>query len=80
MNRFQKYLSFLLIALLLSKLLIIALWTLDSGKRDRLLSAANVVVTPGEGFGRAGAGYVRISSFNTRENTEKAIERFRRTM
>jgi len=47
---------------------------------DRLLSEAQVVVTPGEGFGRAGRGYIRISSFNTRENTLEAIKRFERAM
>lgn len=61
------------------------LWVRTKGESgwetfDRLLAEANVVVTPGEGFGRAGAGYIRISSFNSRENTEKAIERFRRSM
>lgn len=42
---------------------------------DRLLNEANVVCTPGEGFGRCGEGYVRISSFNTRSNVERAMER-----
>jgi LL-diaminopimelate aminotransferase len=38
---------------------------------DRMLNEANIVVTPGSGFGRAGEGYFRISAFNSRE---KAIE------
>ncbi len=42
---------------------------------DRLLHDANVVVTPGIGFGRCGEGYVRISAFNTRENVEEAVRR-----
>ena len=42
---------------------------------DRLLKKANVVTTPGAGFGRAGEGYVRISAFNSRENVEEAISR-----
>ena len=42
---------------------------------DKLLSEANVVGTPGSGFGSAGEGYFRLTAFNTRENTEKAIER-----
>ncbi|MBF0440332.1 MAG: LL-diaminopimelate aminotransferase [Oligoflexales bacterium] len=43
---------------------------------DLLLKKAAVVCTPGEGFGRCGEGYIRISSFNSRENVEKALERF----
>jgi LL-diaminopimelate aminotransferase len=42
---------------------------------DRLLGAG-VAGTPGAGFGRAGEGYFRLTAFNTRENTEKAMERF----
>lgn len=42
---------------------------------DRLLKEANVVTTPGAGFGRAGEGYIRISSFNSRENVMEAIGR-----
>ena len=44
---------------------------------DRLLKEANVVTTPGAGFGRAGGGYIRISSFNSRENVLEAIDRIR---
>ena len=42
---------------------------------DKLLEKAQVVVTPGSGFGRCGDGYVRMSAFNTRELTEEAMER-----
>lgn len=42
---------------------------------DRLLDAG-VAGTPGAGFGKAGEGYFRLTAFNTRENTEKAMERF----
>ncbi len=42
---------------------------------DRLLDAG-VAGTPGAGFGSAGEGYFRLTAFNTRENTEKAMERF----
>ena len=42
---------------------------------DKLLHEANVVGTPGSGFGSAGEGYFRLTAFNTRENTERAIER-----
>ena len=47
---------------------------------DRLLKEANVVTTPGAGFGRAGEGYIRISSFNSRENVLEAIERIGRVL
>jgi LL-diaminopimelate aminotransferase len=42
---------------------------------DLLLEKAQVVCTPGAGFGRCGQGHVRISAFNSRENVEKALER-----
>lgn len=42
---------------------------------DSLLSRAQVVGTPGSGFGPSGEGYFRISAFNSRENVEEAIRR-----
>jgi LL-diaminopimelate aminotransferase len=42
---------------------------------DRLLNKAQVVCTPGAGFGQCGEGHVRISAFNSRENVEKALAR-----
>lgn len=42
---------------------------------DKLLTEANVVGTPGSGFGSAGEGYFRLTAFNTKENTQRAIER-----
>jgi LL-diaminopimelate aminotransferase len=42
---------------------------------DMLLTKAQVVCTPGAGFGRCGEGHVRISAFNSRENVEKALGR-----
>jgi len=42
---------------------------------DYLLENANIVGTPGVGFGEFGEGYFRLTSFNTKENTLKAIER-----
>jgi LL-diaminopimelate aminotransferase len=47
---------------------------------DILLEKANVVCTPGVGFGRCGAGYVRISAFNDHENVQKAMERIRKAI
>ncbi len=40
---------------------------------DLLLEKAGVVVTPGAGFGTCGEGYIRISSFNSHENVERAL-------
>ncbi|MCR5161557.1 MAG: LL-diaminopimelate aminotransferase, partial [Lachnospiraceae bacterium] len=40
---------------------------------DLLLSEANVVGTPGSGFGPAGEHYFRLTAFGSRENTVKAV-------
>ena len=45
------------------------------GMFDKMLEQANVVVTPGAGFGAAGEGYFRISAFNSRENVEEVCRR-----
>jgi LL-diaminopimelate aminotransferase len=45
---------------------------------DRLLERAQVVGTPGAGFGPAGEGYFRLSAFNSRANIEEALARIRR--
>ena len=42
---------------------------------DLLLNKAQVVCTPGAGFGKCGEGHVRISAFNSRENVETALAR-----
>ena len=47
------------------------------GMFDHMLEKANVVITPGAGFGAAGEGYFRISAFNSRENVEEVCERLR---
>lgn len=44
---------------------------------DKVLSEANIVITPGSGFGSKGEGYFRISAFNSRTNAEEAAKRFR---
>ncbi len=60
------------------------LWVDVKGKSwdffDKLLHEANVVTTPGAGFGRAGEGYIRISSFNSRANVLEAIERLKEVL
>lgn len=47
---------------------------------DLLLTKAQVVVTPGAGFGRCGEGHVRISAFNSRENVEAALDRIAKAL
>lgn len=42
---------------------------------SKLLEQAQIVGTPGEGFGAAGAGYLRLSCFGSREDTEEAARR-----
>ena len=44
---------------------------------DLLLTKANVVGTPGSGFGPAGEHYFRLTAFGTKENTIRAIDRIR---
>lgn len=44
---------------------------------DRLLQSVQIVVTPGEGFGSGGEGYVRLSCFSSREDTVEAADRLR---
>lgn len=44
---------------------------------DYLLEQANVVGTPGSGFGPSGEGYFRLTAFGTYENTVKAVERLK---
>lgn len=42
---------------------------------DFLLNEAHIVGTPGVGFGPSGEGYLRLTAFNTLENTKKAMDR-----
>ena len=42
---------------------------------DKLLTEANIVGTPGVGFGKSGDGYFRLTSFSTREKTIEACKR-----
>ena len=44
---------------------------------DYLLDKANVVGTPGSGFGPSGEGYFRLTAFGSHENTLRAMERIR---
>ncbi|MDE7456890.1 MAG: LL-diaminopimelate aminotransferase [Prevotella sp.] len=45
---------------------------------EELLYGANVVCTPGVGFGPSGEGYVRFTAFGTHERTEEALDRIAR--
>ena len=44
---------------------------------DYLLENANVVGTPGSGFGPSGEGYFRLTAFGTYENSVAALERIK---
>lgn len=45
---------------------------------DHLIEKANIVGTPGSGFGTMGEGYFRITAFGSLENTIKAAERLKK--
>jgi LL-diaminopimelate aminotransferase len=45
---------------------------------DEILEKAQVVVTPGVGFGTCGQGYIRISAFNHRDKVVEALERLKK--
>ena len=47
---------------------------------DRLLTEANVVTTPGAGFGPSGEGYIRVTAFGGAEDTREAVERILRLL
>ena len=49
----------------------------DETDLDDLLEKANVVGTPGSGFGPSGEGYFRLTAFGNYENTVKALERIK---
>ena len=50
------------------------------GMFDKMLNEANVVITPGAGFGEAGEGFFRISAFNCKANVETVCERLKKTL
>ena len=47
---------------------------------DTLLREANVVTTPGAGFGPSGEGYIRLTGFGGAEATRQAVERIQRIL
>lgn len=44
---------------------------------DELLEKANIVGTPGIGFGSCGEGFLRLTAFGTKENSIEAIKRIK---
>ncbi len=44
---------------------------------DKLLNDAHLVSTPGAGFGPSGEGYLRLTGFGRRDQTEEAVERIK---
>ena len=47
---------------------------------DKLLTEANVVGTPGAGFGKNGEGFFRLTAFNNYENTAEAMRRVKKAL
>ncbi len=47
---------------------------------DYLLENANVVGTPGEGFGKNGEGWFRLTAFGDKDRTVEAMERFKKLL
>lgn len=47
---------------------------------DKLLHEANVVTTPGAGFGPSGEGYIRLTAFGGAEATAEAVERIKKVL
>ena len=45
---------------------------------EKLLNEANVVGTPGVGFGPSGEGYIRLTAFGNRENCQAAMARIKK--
>lgn len=45
---------------------------------DYLLENANIIGTPGAGFGQNGEGYFRLTSFGDRESILKAVQRLKK--
>lgn len=47
---------------------------------DYLLNNAQVVGTPGAGFGKCGEGYFRLTAFGSREGTKEAVQRIKKLL
>ena len=47
---------------------------------DKLLREANVITTPGAGFGPSGEGYIRLTAFGDAGKTREAVERIKKIL
>ena len=47
---------------------------------DLLLTEANIITTPGAGFGPSGEGYIRLTAFGDADATKEAMERIQKLM
>ncbi len=47
---------------------------------DKLLTEANIITTPGAGFGPSGEGYIRLTAFGDADRTVEAMERIKKLM
>ena len=47
---------------------------------DKLLAEANIITTPGAGFGPSGEGYVRLTAFGDADDAVEAMERIKKLM
>lgn len=47
---------------------------------DLLLDKANIITTPGAGFGPSGEGYIRLTAFGDADATKEAMERIKKLM
>ncbi len=47
---------------------------------DKLLTEANIITTPGAGFGPSGEGYIRLTAFGDAEATKEAMQRIKKLM
>lgn len=47
---------------------------------DKLLTEANIITTPGAGFGPSGEGYIRLTAFGDAERTKEAMERIKKLL
>ena len=47
---------------------------------EDLLKRANIVTTPGAGFGAAGQGFIRLTAFGTRSNIQEAVTRLKNAL
>jgi LL-diaminopimelate aminotransferase len=61
------------------------IWASFPGKKSwdmfsTILEKANIVTTPGSGFGPSGEGFVRFSAFGHRKEVEEAVERIKKKL